>query len=63
MWVQLKKNPRYWLMVSSCVVMAPSCAISTMVQKWNRYDFVAERANVRMMKDESKYQKYLQSGK
>lgn len=63
MWVLLKKNPRYWLMVSACVVAAPSCAISTIVQKMTRYDFLAERANVRIMKDDSKYEKYLKSCK
>lgn len=63
LWVNFKRNPRYWLMVSACVVAAPSCAISTAVQKMNSYEFLSERANVRLMKDGERYEKYLRGGK
>ena len=62
MWVQLKKNPRYWFMSCVCLVTAPSLAISTIVQKVNRYDFIADRYNVSMTKDDRKYEKYLSGG-
>lgn len=62
LWTQFKRNPRYWLMVSACVIAAPSCAISTAVLKINSYEFLSERANARLMKDGDKYEKYLQGG-
>ncbi|KAH9418489.1 hypothetical protein DERP_011351 [Dermatophagoides pteronyssinus] len=59
LWVQLKKNPKYWLMVTASLIAAPSCAISTGIQKFNSYPFIFERANQSLMKDDAKYEKYL----
>lgn len=59
MWQQLKKNPKYWVMVSASLVAAPSCALSTMVQKMTSYEHLHERANVSLMKDETKYGRFL----
>lgn len=59
MWVMLKKNPKYWVMVSASLVAAPSCAISTAIQKMNSYEHIYERANMKLMKNPDKYEKFL----
>lgn len=59
MWVMFKKNPKYWFMVTASLVAAPSCAISTGIQKLTSYQTLYDHANVRLMKDDAIYEKYL----
>ncbi|KAH7642219.1 hypothetical protein HUG17_5264 [Dermatophagoides farinae] len=59
LWVQLKKNPKYWVMVTASLIAAPSCAISTGIQKLYSYPFIFERDYQRLLKDDAKYEKYL----
>lgn len=59
LWVQYKKHPQYWFMVSVSMIAAPSFAISTSVRKLNSYEYLYGKANQKLMKDTSKYEKYL----
>lgn len=58
LWHNLKKNPKYWVMVSASMIAVPSCAISTGIQKYNSYPQKMERENQRMMRDISHFEKY-----